>query len=116
MLLPLLLWGGLSASQRTCLNGAPHSYTLPTPTGKNAINIGLAAGNAAAGAAFIGSGATDAATGVAALCECRRLCDAMPFGEPLPLLVTMAPDDAGFVLVLPALTRLLILATPCVLL
>ena len=31
--------------------------------------MGLAAGNAAAGVAFIGSGTADAATGVAALCE-----------------------------------------------
>ena len=42
--------------------------------GKNVINLGLAAGNAAAGAAFIGAGATDAATGVAALCESLLLC------------------------------------------
>lgn len=39
--------------------------------GKNIINVGLAAGNAAAGAAFITAGAADAGTGVAALCESR---------------------------------------------
>lgn len=41
--------------------------------GKNVINLGLAAGNAAAGTAFIASGAGDAATGIAALCEFRGL-------------------------------------------
>ena len=50
------------------LHGVLPSKPLSLP-GKNAINLGLAAGNLAAGAAFIGSGTADAATGIAALCE-----------------------------------------------
>jgi hypothetical protein len=50
------------------LHGVLPSKPLSLP-GKNAINLGLAAGNLAAGAVFIGSGTADAATGIAALCE-----------------------------------------------
>lgn len=48
----------------------PHPRPLVVAAGKNVLNLGLAAGNAAAGAAFLGSGVADAGTGVAALCEC----------------------------------------------
>ncbi|PRW58593.1 NAD(P) mitochondrial isoform A [Chlorella sorokiniana] len=86
------------------LHGLLASAPLALP-GKNAINLGLAAGNAAAGVAFIGSGTTDAATGVAALSATTGLAGILGAhmtasigGADMPVVITLLNSYSGYAL------------------
>ncbi|KAI3433374.1 hypothetical protein D9Q98_003191 [Chlorella vulgaris] len=86
------------------LHGVLKSAPLNLP-GKNLINLSLAAGNAAAGVAFIGSGATDPATGIAALTATTGLAGLLGAhmtasigGADMPVVITLLNSYSGYAL------------------